>query len=110
MRLREEGHVFTGEVLVVPKSNEKLLENLSKLADEVLELSWKLYDVVVVPVKELDIPTPQDEEPEGGEDEDTEKEGSLSESKGLAGDFGYLWLSNRHPPGRRHDSSLSGSA
>jgi cation diffusion facilitator family transporter len=67
-RLREEGHVFTGEVLVVPRSEERLMERLGELADELLGMSWKLYDLVVVPVKELDIPTPQDYVPEGAED------------------------------------------
>jgi divalent metal cation (Fe/Co/Zn/Cd) transporter len=58
VRLREEGHVFTGEVLVVPRSEQNLVERLSRLADELLALEWKLYDIVVVPVKEIDIPSP----------------------------------------------------
>jgi cation diffusion facilitator family transporter len=58
VRLREEGHVFTGEVLVVPRTEEDLVERLAALADELLELEWKVYDIVVVPVKEIDILTP----------------------------------------------------
>jgi cation diffusion facilitator family transporter len=58
VRLREEGHVFTGEVLVVPRTEENLVERLAALADELLELEWKVYDIVVVPVKRIDIPSP----------------------------------------------------
>jgi cation diffusion facilitator family transporter len=61
VRLREEGHVFTGEVMVVPRPEAKdsdLIERLAKLADRLLELEWKLYDIVVVPVEEIDIPRP----------------------------------------------------
>jgi cation diffusion facilitator family transporter len=58
VRLREEGHVFTGEVLVVPRTEENLVERLAALADELLQLEWKVYDIVVVPVKRIDIPSP----------------------------------------------------
>lgn len=63
VRLREEGHVFTGEVLVVPRDvgalgAEDLVDRLAQLADRLLELEWKLYDIVVVPVREVDIPSP----------------------------------------------------
>jgi cation diffusion facilitator family transporter len=58
VRLREEGHVFTGEVLVVPKTEENLVERLEELADHLLGLNWKLYDIVVVPVSDIHIPSP----------------------------------------------------
>jgi polar amino acid transport system substrate-binding protein len=58
VRLREEGHVFTGEVLLVPATEENLLERLDDLAGHLRSLEWKLYDIVVVPVREIDIPTP----------------------------------------------------
>jgi cation diffusion facilitator family transporter len=59
VRLREEGHVFTGEVLVVPRDGERLsVDQLEGLAEHLLELEWKVYDIVVVPVKEIDIPSP----------------------------------------------------
>ncbi|HEX2415577.1 MAG TPA: cation transporter [Thermoleophilaceae bacterium] len=59
VRLREEGHVFTGEVMVVPRAwrDEELTGRLEELAGRLLELEWKLYDIVVVPVKEIDIPS-----------------------------------------------------
>jgi cation diffusion facilitator family transporter len=91
VRLREEGHVFTGEVLVVPRASaradgEGLIERLEDLAEHLLSLEWKVYDIVVVPVSEIDIPSPGvtvgGQESPAGEDESS--------------------------PGG-HDSSLSGS-
>jgi cation diffusion facilitator family transporter len=63
VRLREEGHVFTGEVMVVPREEALadgagLLERLDGLAEHLLSLEWKVYDIVVVPVTEIDIPSP----------------------------------------------------
>jgi cation diffusion facilitator family transporter len=58
VRLREEGHVFTGEVLVVPKADDHLLDRLEELAEHLLSLEWKVYDIVVVPVREIDVPSP----------------------------------------------------
>jgi cation diffusion facilitator family transporter len=63
VRLREEGHVFTGEVMVVPSEEALfdgagLLDRLDELAERLLGLEWKLHDVVVVPVREIDIPSP----------------------------------------------------
>jgi cation diffusion facilitator family transporter len=63
VRLREEGHVFTGEVMVVPRAHAlsgdgELLDRLEELAEHLLSLEWKVYDIVVVPVKEIDIPSP----------------------------------------------------
>jgi cation diffusion facilitator family transporter len=63
VRLREEGHVFTGEVMVVPRpagltDGAELMDRLEELAEHLLSLEWKVYDIVVVPVKEIDIPSP----------------------------------------------------
>jgi hypothetical protein len=63
VRLREEGHVFTGEVMVVPwksalADGAALIDRLDELAERLLDLEWKVYDIVVVPVKEIDIPSP----------------------------------------------------
>jgi cation diffusion facilitator family transporter len=63
VRLREEGHVFTGEVLVVPREEalsgaDELMERLEELSERLVELEWKVYDIVVVPVREIDIPSP----------------------------------------------------
>jgi cation diffusion facilitator family transporter len=66
VRLREEGHVFTGEVMVVPRTDEDLVDRLEELANRLLELEWKVYDIVVVPVKEIDIASPEGSPGVGG--------------------------------------------
>jgi cation diffusion facilitator family transporter len=50
VRLREAGHVFTGEVHVVPAGGDPSLEQLAELAERVHALDWKLYDIAIVPV------------------------------------------------------------
>ena len=67
VRLREEGHVFTGEVLVVPRTTDGLVKRLGELQAHLLSLEWKVYDIVVVPVSEIDIPSPGAESPEEAE-------------------------------------------
>ncbi len=53
LRLREEGHVLTGEAFVVPRGDEGLTERLAQAAHEVHALDWRLYDVSIVPVRSL---------------------------------------------------------
>jgi divalent metal cation (Fe/Co/Zn/Cd) transporter len=76
VRLREEGHVFTGEILVVPRDETDLVENCRKLVERVTELSWKLYDIVVVPVPSIDVPSP------GAQPEAEERELGATERSG----------------------------
>ncbi len=70
VRLREEGHVFAGEALVVPAHDHGLVERLDHAADELRALDWRLHDLVVVPVAQLDerpdAPAPQAQEPASG--------------------------------------------
>jgi cation diffusion facilitator family transporter len=55
VRLREEGHVFAGEVYVVPKSvTPDLLERIEEIPDIANETDWRIHEVVVMPVKSLD--------------------------------------------------------
>lgn len=53
VRLREEGHVFTGEVYVVPKVHEELVQNLAEVPRIAREVDWRIYDIVVMPVAQL---------------------------------------------------------
>lgn len=53
-RVREEGHVFTGEALVVPRDEDDLVERIEGAARMLAELDWRFLDVVVVPVSSLD--------------------------------------------------------
>ena len=47
VRLREEGHIFSGEAFVVPRSNEKLAERLSEASHFLSDHDWRIYEVVV---------------------------------------------------------------
>ena len=65
VRLREEGHVFTGEVHVVPATEEDLERRLGDLSERIRKIDWKLYDISIVPVEEIAVPAPGPEGPEG---------------------------------------------
>lgn len=57
VRLREEGHVFVGEVLVVPRAGTPDVPARVEEAVQVLRgLDWRLHDVVVSPVQSIDGP------------------------------------------------------
>jgi divalent metal cation (Fe/Co/Zn/Cd) transporter len=62
-RLREEGHVYFGEVLVIPSTQRGLLDNVEEAHHRIRALDWRLHDVVIAPVKEF-----HDEVKEIGED------------------------------------------
>lgn len=53
VRLREEGHVFAGEALVVPASDDGLLRHLEDTRERLNDLDWRLHDVVIVPLESL---------------------------------------------------------
>jgi cation diffusion facilitator family transporter len=47
-RLREEGHVYFGEVFIVPRDGTgSLLERVEEAHDLIRKLDWRLHDVVV---------------------------------------------------------------
>ena len=50
VRLREEGHVYFGDALVIPRDQRDLLANVEDARTLVHDLDWKLHDVVVMPV------------------------------------------------------------
>jgi cation diffusion facilitator family transporter len=54
VRLREEGHMLTGEVLVVPENSQQLLARVEALTDRLRELDWQMKDIVVAPVREIE--------------------------------------------------------
>ena len=61
VRLREHGHVFAGEVLVVPNTEDDLLERVAQARERLLEHSWQLHDLVVVPVPRPESPCRREE-------------------------------------------------
>lgn len=52
-RFREEGHIFNGEIFVVPTSDEGLTERLADAQKSLKALDWRIGDVVLVPVSDL---------------------------------------------------------
>jgi cation diffusion facilitator family transporter len=52
VRLREEGHVFSGELFVEPRpGTPDLLAKIERLTDEAHAFDWRMYDVVVMPLE-----------------------------------------------------------
>ncbi|MCP9236135.1 cation diffusion facilitator family transporter [Lewinella sp. JB7] len=57
VRFREDGQVYFGEILVVPRRNDKLLQDIAAGRASVRKLHWKLHDVTIMPVPNLeDVP------------------------------------------------------
>ncbi len=53
VRLREEGHVFFGEAFVVTSSDGNLARRIEEAQERMLELDWRLHDLVIMPVESL---------------------------------------------------------
>ncbi|MGH9458797.1 MAG: cation diffusion facilitator family transporter [Thermoanaerobaculia bacterium] len=50
-RLREEGHVFTGEVFVIPRpGTDDLVEKMADAVRKAPAVDWRLWEIVVMPV------------------------------------------------------------
>jgi hypothetical protein len=54
VRMRELGHIFSVEVLVIPVDQDDLLDRVEDGVAQIRELDWKLQDVVISPVRELE--------------------------------------------------------
>lgn len=53
VRLREEGDVFTGEAFIVPSDESDLLDKIERANELANSLDWRIYDVIVTPVRKL---------------------------------------------------------
>lgn len=53
VRMREEGHVYYGEVFVVPTVEGELTQKISDALDHLRRLDWRLHDLVIMPVTDL---------------------------------------------------------
>jgi cation diffusion facilitator family transporter len=53
-RLREEGHVYFGEVYVVPADDTNLVDRIEKARERLESLDWRLHDLVIVPTWEIE--------------------------------------------------------
>ncbi|MGH2807192.1 MAG: cation diffusion facilitator family transporter [Actinomycetota bacterium] len=54
VRMREDGHVYFGEIFVIPTSDEKLTENIDDAAAHLASLDWRLNDVTIMPVTQFE--------------------------------------------------------
>ncbi|HET7456123.1 MAG TPA: cation transporter [Gemmatimonadaceae bacterium] len=58
VRLREQGHVITGDVFVVPREMGDLVPRLEEASDELSKVDWRLHGLVVMPVARIDHESP----------------------------------------------------
>jgi cation diffusion facilitator family transporter len=58
VRLREHGRVLTGDVFVVPRAHDNLVERIDQASAELSELDWRLHDLTVTPVARIDEEVP----------------------------------------------------
>lgn len=56
VRLREEGHTVTGEVFIVFRDQPNVARRVAEIAEHAASLDWRLYDLVVMPVEQIEIP------------------------------------------------------
>ncbi|MFE2756941.1 cation diffusion facilitator family transporter [Actinosynnema sp. NPDC059335] len=55
LRVREEGHVFVGELLVVPvEGADRLVPRLEQLQRWARDFDWRVHDLVVAPVSRIE--------------------------------------------------------
>ena len=62
VRLREHGHVFVGEAFVVPVDDEDLVGRVERANRRLLDLDWRLHELVIAPVPEIERPEPAGED------------------------------------------------
>lgn len=56
VRLREEGDVCVGEVFVVPREEQQLVQKIEDAVRGARALDWRFYDIVVTPVSARELP------------------------------------------------------
>lgn len=53
VRVREQGRQFLGEALVVPRSDDRLVERIEEAAKGACTLDWRLIQLLITPVREI---------------------------------------------------------
>ena len=53
VRLREEGQVYFGEAFVVPSDETNITEKIEDALERARGLDWRIYDLALMPVREL---------------------------------------------------------
>jgi cation diffusion facilitator family transporter len=54
VRVREEGHVFFADILVVPTTAEDLPEKMRRAERELKKIDWRLHDIMIMPVERIE--------------------------------------------------------
>jgi divalent metal cation (Fe/Co/Zn/Cd) transporter len=54
VRVREEGHDFFADIQVVPTPTEDLTSRLATVARRLMDLDWRLHDVVIMPAEKVE--------------------------------------------------------
>lgn len=54
VRLREEGHVVTGEAYIVPRPGTEVTEKIQEATQHLHDMDWMVYDVVIQVVPSLE--------------------------------------------------------
>lgn len=54
VRLREEGHVVSGEVFIAFAEGGNVARRAREIAEQAAEIDWRLYELVVCPVESLE--------------------------------------------------------
>lgn len=45
--------VFVGDVLVIPKQGDNLIDRITELRRDLMAIDWKISDVVISPVRDF---------------------------------------------------------
>ncbi|HET9680343.1 MAG TPA: cation diffusion facilitator family transporter [Gammaproteobacteria bacterium] len=53
-RLREDGHVISGEVFVVLNTDKPIAARLETLAEQATAIDWRLYSLTIMPVESIE--------------------------------------------------------
>jgi hypothetical protein len=53
VRVREDGRQFTGEVFVIPRDGEQLVERIEAASREACSLDWRLKEMLITPVRKI---------------------------------------------------------
>jgi cation diffusion facilitator family transporter len=54
VRLREHGHVISGDVFIVPRDEAHLVSRVEQAAGDLTKVDWRIYSLTVMPVSSLD--------------------------------------------------------
>jgi len=54
VRMREQGHVLSGEVFVVPRDRADLSQKCVDASSELAKVDWRIYNLVVMPVTRIE--------------------------------------------------------